>query len=114
MHPTNHLRMHRKQGALSQAEIGQLLGVPNQADVSRYEHGARRPRTRTLIAAELLFETDSSELFPSLRQEVGTELVRRVRLLLRRLGARSDRAACAKRAYLLTVLQRIEARLRTS
>ncbi|HWH60025.1 MAG TPA: helix-turn-helix transcriptional regulator [Terriglobales bacterium] len=113
MTTSNHLRMHRKQGALSQAEIGELLGLPYQYDVSRYERGVRSPRIPTLIAAELLFGENCCDLFPGLSRGIAEEMLRRVRGLRQKLGGHRDAVAMTKRRYLLVIARRLEQRLQS-
>jgi transcriptional regulator with XRE-family HTH domain len=113
MTTTNHLRTHRKQRALSQSEVGELLGLPYQYDVSRYERGVRSPRTPILIAAELLFGEDSCDLFPALSRGIAEDMLLRVKQLRHKLANHHDAATITKRRYLLAVARRVEQRLRT-
>lgn len=75
------LRPYRKAAALSQGDLGLLLGLASQSSVAEYEAALKRPSLATLIASEILFDVPARDLFPALYDEVRQELVDRAQQL---------------------------------
>src|SRR4051812_9558064 len=105
----NYLRSHRKQRHFSQGEVAFLLGLNSQSGVSQHEALARLPEFKVLLKYELLFDHPVSELYPELRTKARTELLRRIRILVRRLKRLSGPAAERK----LELLEKAQARLKS-
>lgn len=77
------LRPYRKAAALSQRDLGLLLGLTSQSSVSEYEAALKRPSLATVIASEILFGVPARELFPALYEEVRRDLETRAKDLSR-------------------------------
>src|ERR1700722_5008905 len=69
------VRRYRRAWALTQRELGVLLGGMSDETVSRYERLGAMPGHVSLIALELIFGTHAHELFPA----IGVSVVRTVR-----------------------------------
>ena|SRR2546429_7838552 len=109
MSPTplpNYLRKSRKSAGLSQDELAFLLGSKGGAKVCRYERFRQSPNLKTLLAYEILFRTPVQKLFRGLHQEVERDLLKRIRILLRKLAkAGSKRVAARKIEFLNTLFK---------
>ena len=103
-----YLRAHRKQGYLSQGEVAYLLGLTSQSGVSQHEMLSRLPELKLLLKYELLYGRAARELYPELHAKAQSELVRRLRLLVRRLARRSGQVATRK----CELLRKVQARIR--
>jgi transcriptional regulator with XRE-family HTH domain len=77
------LRPYRKAAALSQRDLGLLLGLSSQSSVSEYEAAIVRPSIDTLVASEILFGVSAQDLFPGLYEQVRQDLLSRVKDLPR-------------------------------
>ena len=77
------LRPYRKAAALSQRDLGRLLGLASQSSVSEYEAALKRPSLATLVASEILFGVPAKDLFPALYEEIRQDLVARAKDLTR-------------------------------
>jgi transcriptional regulator with XRE-family HTH domain len=84
------LRPYRKAAALSQRDLGLLLGLASQSSVSEYEAGLTRPSLATVVASELLFDVPAKDLFPALYNDVRQELVVRAKDLSRPKSGKSS------------------------
>ena len=100
---TNHLRLHRRQWALSQTQMADLLGLKARSLVSRYEHGRGTPHLRSVLAYQLIFGVSPEHLFPNLRQSVADDVMRRAAALDEACRGRGD-AASQRRAKLLEAM----------
>jgi transcriptional regulator with XRE-family HTH domain len=69
----SYLRTERLASALTQAELGELLGLTKDA-VSKYERGARPVSVKLLIASSIVFGKSPAELFPAVYDEIEDEL----------------------------------------
>ena len=81
----NHLRSHRKRLALSQEEVGYLLGSASGAKVCRYECFIREPGLRCVLAYEAIFQKPARDLFPGLYWGIERDVVARAAKLLSRM-----------------------------
>lgn len=59
----NHIRKHRKGTALSQREIGLLIGYKNQWQVSRHERSDAIPPLLAALAYQVIFQIPVSVIF---------------------------------------------------
>jgi DNA-binding XRE family transcriptional regulator len=79
-YPASYLRSHRKQSGLSQRELAQLLGYPNQGQVSRHERVACLPPFLIALSYQAIFRIPVSEIFPgvyeSTKQVIEERLVK--------------------------------------
>jgi transcriptional regulator with XRE-family HTH domain len=102
----NYLRTHRKRSLLSQKEIAFLLGASSGGEVSKHEHFARQPSTRTVFAYECIFGVASRELFAGLFEEVEEEALKRVLALTHRLEeTNTDPRTQRKLEFLRSILR---------
>ena len=60
----SYLRYHRKRSGLSQREIAQLLGYPDQEPVSRHERSRSIPPLIIALSYQAIFRVPIAELFP--------------------------------------------------
>lgn len=97
-----YLRTFRRQAGLTQRELAQLIGCPNDIAVSRLERSSHRPRLHVALACEVVFRASLRELFPDMYEEVEQLVFTRAHTLRRRLVATS-RLTPRKRQCLKTV-----------
>ncbi len=62
--------MYRKRVGLSQQEVAQLVGVSQDANVTKHELGRQLPSVRVLIAYEVVYGEPLAKLFAGLYEEV--------------------------------------------
>lgn len=91
----SYLRTHRKRWSLTCEELGELLGVSDNA-VRKYELGERAIPMRVLIACELIFKTPAREIFPAVYEAVEKPLSFRALALSARLANADDPASNRK------------------
>lgn len=96
------MRAHRKQWALSQTELGLLLGC-STGNVSRMENGKTVPKYRVVLAAELIFGENAKQLFPKEYKHMLANVADRVRAL-ERTARRADPATAKKQRALAHIL----------
>jgi transcriptional regulator with XRE-family HTH domain len=87
-HPCR-LRPYRKAAALSQRDLGLLLGLASQSSVSEYEAALKRPSVATVVASEIIFGVPARELFPALYEETRSDLLTRAKDLARPKSGKS-------------------------
>jgi transcriptional regulator with XRE-family HTH domain len=80
----NYLRTNRKRLALSQVEVGFLLGSKVGTKVCRYERFTRTPSLETALAYEVIYRRPVSELFGGLYQTIEQEVTTRAKTLAER------------------------------
>ncbi|HEV2693370.1 MAG TPA: hypothetical protein VG347_10790 [Verrucomicrobiae bacterium] len=81
---SNYLLINRKRLALSQEEVGFLIGAKGsgkESMVSREESFDRESSLQTAIAYELIYGKPLRELFAGLYEEVERDVAERARLL---------------------------------
>jgi transcriptional regulator with XRE-family HTH domain len=81
---SNYLLTNRKRLALSQEEVGFLIGINGEGKgikVSRDENFARVPDLRTALAYEAIYGRPVRELFAGLYEQAGRDVVERAKLL---------------------------------
>jgi len=100
----NHLRRHRKRGALTQDEIAYLLGAQSGTKVSRYEHLRRPPTLHAAFAYQVIFGVSAHELFPGLYRDAEATVKVRAHLFTQKLQSLSDHPTTK---FKLKVLERI-------
>ena len=102
----SYLRTHRKRWALSQPELGALLGF-SAGNISKYEKLSRIPSVEALIGAEFVFGVHARRLFPSLYASVELKIAKRAALLAEALGGLDDKEAIIKRQLLEAIALRV-------
>lgn len=93
----NLIRAHRKRSALTQDEVGFLLGSQKGSKVSRYEQLTRLPELRTALAFEAIFKRSVSELFPGLFQMVKAAVKERAKVLAKRVFQGKSKSLLAQK-----------------
>ncbi len=78
----NYLKTFRRRAGFSQEQLSLLLGYQDRSCISKYENSALEPNLSTLIAYQVIFQTDLQELFPDLYQKVEGEVLQRVQTLI--------------------------------
>lgn len=84
---SNYLHTDRKRLALSQEEVGFLIGINGEGKgikVSRDENSARVPDLRTALAYEAIYGKPVRELFAGLYEQVEGDVAKRAKLLRHR------------------------------
>ena len=107
-HLPSYLRTFRKRWALTQDELGNLLGGMAGSAVSKFERLTRQPPLKAVIAAQIIFQQDARDLFPALYAKVERNLSYRAQQLLDRLEGHDDGRAEIKRELLMSILARCE------
>lgn len=104
---TSYLRTHRRKGGLTQAEMAYLLGLKSGQTISRHERLDRRPSLEIMFAYQVLFDALPHELCPGVYAKVEKITMRRIRILMDRLGNDAqDRLRDHKRAVLGRAMER--------
>jgi DNA-binding XRE family transcriptional regulator len=104
----NYIRIHRRRTGLTQRELGEALGYPNENTIARHENFEVVPPLTTALAYEIVFRVPVSEIFAGLRDAVAEEVEARLMHLEERLGQNSarDRNALATARKLLWLSER--------
>jgi transcriptional regulator with XRE-family HTH domain len=102
----SYLHTLRLQWGLTQAELAALLGV-SASLVSKVETLARRPTTRVMVPAEILFGRPGDEIFPGAYREMERGVARRGQKLCQALRARNGWAAAEKTRLLRAMVKRV-------
>jgi DNA-binding XRE family transcriptional regulator len=74
---TNVLHAHRERLALTQGDIGELLGVA-PSTIAGYESGRRAPRLSAAFGLELLFGLTLADLYPRPTQALAAVMLPRL------------------------------------
>jgi len=77
----NHLRTHRRKSALSQRQVGELLGYPSEAQVSRHENAKAIPHLASAFGYHIIFRVPLRSLFPGIYEDVRETIEERLREL---------------------------------
>ena len=99
----NYLLAHRKRLALSQEEVGFLIGVTGEskgAKVCRDEKSVREPSLETALAYEAIYQKPVSDLFAGLYEQVQQEVASRANILTHRRDLKSNQRTAHKRRML--------------
>ena len=102
----NDLRALRLQSGLSQLELAKLLGV-SDSTVCRYECGIRPITVLHLLACEIIFGVQATDILIPLRDRVEDDIGCRALGLHERLRGRRDAMSLKKVRFLETLTQRI-------
>lgn len=109
----NHLRTHRRKSGLSQRQVGQLLGYPNEVQVSRHESAKAVPLLVSAFGYQVIFRVPIHSLFPGIYEDVRESIEDRLRELEISLHGRTVRGAEAE-AIAQTLLWMMDRRERDS
>ncbi|MGH7716066.1 MAG: helix-turn-helix transcriptional regulator [Vulcanimicrobiaceae bacterium] len=105
-----YLRTHRKLWALTQEDLGMLLGRRTslrRSTIYRLEAGSISPSVRVAFACELLFGKEARQLFPDFYDDLESIIVGRAEQMHRSLGERSDVQSLRKRELLEQIMERV-------
>lgn len=97
--PRTYLRTNRLLWALSQEELGELMGLSHDA-ISKYELEQRPLSVTVILASEIVFGKRADELFPTLYKAIQDELGKRALEMLERLEGKEDKESNRKRELL--------------
>jgi len=100
------MRIHRKRWALSQRELGQLLGGSSATSVGRIETGRRAPSLPVMLRYQIIFGVSPARFFPDLYRTLEEDVLRRAADLSRGLEGRDDGHAVLKRRLLSSMTSR--------
>jgi transcriptional regulator with XRE-family HTH domain len=101
----NYLAQYRKKYALSQLELGDLLGLTD-SPIAKYERGARRPPLVIILALEAVFGVPASNIFRDLYAEVLEGVISRAAELDRAVADKTDEASQKKLTLLSEIMGR--------
>jgi transcriptional regulator with XRE-family HTH domain len=95
---------------LSQKELARLVGKGSHSAISRYEAGESMPPLDVLIAYEVTFGACLRDLFPDRYATAEDTIVATASAFWDELDGKSDHESNRKRALLLDVIKRAEAK----
>jgi transcriptional regulator with XRE-family HTH domain len=75
----HYLRSERRRLALTQIDVGFLLGIRTRTKVSRYERAENVPSLQTALAYEAIFAKPAAALFAAMFDEIRKQVARRAR-----------------------------------
>src|SRR3712207_231441 len=99
------VRLNRKRFALSQSELGRLLGL-SQGEVSKLEEDRRSTKLETAFALQVVFDVQPRNMFVRRYTKVEEAVMRRASRLGLALRGRKDAASVKKRRLLSEMVQR--------
>lgn len=91
----NYIRVNRKKTALSQRELGMLVGYADEGQVSRHEHFETLPPFVVAVAYEVIFRVPITDLFPAVRNRTQQEINRRINVFKEVLEQQSGKERSA-------------------
>lgn len=103
----NLLAAHRKGNALTQEEVGELVGRSADA-VAKYEMGSRLPSLLVALRFQFLYDKSLSDLLPEFFVKVVEETVPAIQRLSIAIEGRSDALALRKAAFIKSLGDRLE------
>jgi transcriptional regulator with XRE-family HTH domain len=111
----NYLRTHRKKSGLSQRQVGELLGYPTEAQVSRHERAETVPRLASAFGYQVIFRLPVHALFPGVYENVRAAIEERLGQLEVNLHSRTvrGREAEAIAQILIWMMERRERDMQT-
>ncbi|MCG3167158.1 MAG: hypothetical protein POELPBGB_02942 [Bacteroidia bacterium] len=103
-----HLRMHRKQTPLILSDVSTLLGYKDNTLLSKAEKGHRPPSIDMILGYHLLFHTPMLSYFDTLRNNLKSNMLKRIPQLIESLKYSNLSENAAERAVCLqTALTRL-------
>ena len=97
----NYLRTYRLRAGLSQKEVTALLGCKSSSMISRYERRVRLPQLQTALAYQIILRVPISELFLGAFDQTQRVVAKRVRQMLRKLGAKAGKTVNPRKLEML-------------
>lgn len=107
MHHRNRIAYHRNRWALSQNELGSLIGLSGDT-IAKYENGQRMPLLSASIALELAFGTSLTTLFPDLSLKIARDMLDAAATLSIELETAEGSEAQRKREFINELGVRID------
>jgi DNA-binding XRE family transcriptional regulator len=104
----SYVRPFRHRWALSQKELGFLIGGKSGTLVSRIEVATRIPSFAVALAFAAIFDTPIVDLFPVLHAEMQEALLRRATELYEELQGHPSKANRTKLDFLEALLARLQ------
>ncbi len=96
----SYVRAYRKRSALSQRELGDLMGNLSKDAVRLLEQGRQRPNLEHALALEIVFGVPARTMFPDLFERIEEGVMVRAKRLYEALEAKSDETSARKREAL--------------
>lgn len=106
----SYLRTHRKRWALSESELGHLLGVSASA-ISKYETLKRQPSAEVVLGCEFIFSTPADEIFTAASGVTRAAIVLNAKSLRETLQGKGDQKTQMKLKLIDAIIARVEAEL---
>ena len=103
----NYLRAYRERWALTQRQLGTLLGGISASRISRYEDHTDIPPLKALIGCEFVFGEPARHLFPGIYATVERTVAERAQALAETLAGQEDARSLAQRELLEEIALRI-------
>lgn len=98
MHYPNLLNANRVLHALTQAEVGSLLGLSDDA-ISNYELAVRLPGLSVILGLSLIYGKPASQLFPDALRQVADDMTQRFAPLSVKIQNDTSEAAAVRQAF---------------
>ncbi len=102
----SYLRTHRRRWALTQFELGALLGGLSESTISKYEKLTREPNVEALIGVEFIFGEPARRIFPALYSSIEIGVTGRAALFAEEIGGRGDSRSLVKRELIEAIALR--------
>lgn len=106
MHYENLLRANREALALTQGEVGRLLGLSDDA-IGNYENAERSPGLQTALGLELIFGRPLPQLFPDTRYVVAERIAHMLAPFSVEVESETGAAALARQQFVAALGQRL-------
>jgi transcriptional regulator with XRE-family HTH domain len=104
--PPSYLCMLRKQWALSQSELGHLVGVTGSA-IGKYELRKRIPTRDVMLALEVVFGKPARVIFAAHYERIEDRVLRRASRLDKTIRAKTDPISLKKQKLLKDMADRM-------
>lgn len=105
----SYLLTHRKKWALTQDELGLLLGGYSRSSISRFERDLQEIPREVVIACQVIFDGSPREMFPKVFGEIEATVLRNAVALDEQLRGKEDWRSRKKRELLFEMTQRADA-----
>lgn len=106
MHHPNLLRANRERFALSQTEVGSLLGLTDDT-IGNYENAERIPNLEAALGLSLIFGKPSSQLFPDTLQAVAVQMAARLKSLSIKIENETGEGARVRQEFVASLGARL-------
>ncbi len=106
MHYPNLLETNRKRWALTQGEVGTLLGLSDDA-IGNYELAERSPGLQAILGLALIFNRPPSQLFPDTLQVVAERMAARLKDLSIGIENETGEAALVRQEFVASLGARL-------